>query len=220
MSSLIGDILAREAASIGLTLSTQEIGAFECYADELKKWNNKVNLTAIIKDREIAIKHFVDSLHLTPHLSAGDRLLDIGSGAGFPIIPVKIIRPDISMVSVDAVAKKINFQRHIIRVLHLRNIEAVHARIEEFHKTRSNSFTVITSRAFTRIDHFVALAAPLLAEDGVLIAMKGEQAEQEISASDVGLLAGGFSVVSVQRYTLPENMGERVLTFLKQSKVA
>jgi 16S rRNA (guanine527-N7)-methyltransferase len=220
MSSLIGDILARETASIGLVLSTHEVGAFESYAAELKKWNNKVNLTAIIKDREIAIKHFVDSLHLTPHLSTGDRLLDIGSGAGFPVIPLKIIRPDITMVSVDAVVKKIHFQRHIIRMLNLQNIEAIHARIEELHKTRCNKFTVITSRAFTRIDHFVALAAPLLAEDGVLIAMKGEQAEQEISASDEELHAGGFSVVSVKRYTLPENMGERVLTFLKQSKVA
>jgi 16S rRNA (guanine527-N7)-methyltransferase len=220
MSSLIGEIVAREAQLLGFALSTHEMGAFDSYAAELKKWNSKVNLTAITKDREIAIKHFVDSLHLAPYLTAGDRLLDIGSGAGLPVIPMKIIRPDIPMVSVDAVAKKINFQRHIIRILNLHNIEAIHARIEEVHTIRSNAFTVITSRAFTRLDRFVALAAPLLAEDGVLIAMKGEQAECEISASDAALHASGFTVVSVQRYTLPENMGERVLTFLKQSKPA
>ena len=218
MSSLVGEIVAREAQLIGLTLSTGEIGAFERYAVELKKWNSKVNLTAIIKDREIAIKHFLDSLNLAQYLSANDRLLDIGSGAGLPVIPLKIIRPGISMISVDAVAKKIHFQRHIIRLLDLKKIEAVHARVEELHKTERNSFTVITSRAFTRLDRFVALAAPLLAEDGVLIAMKGEQAECEISASDDSLKTGGFAVVSVQRYTLPENMGERVLTFLKSSK--
>ena len=220
MSSLIGDIVAREAQLIGLALSVCEKEAFERYAAELKKWNSKVNLTAITKDREIAIKHFVDSLHLITHLSAGDRLLDIGSGAGLPVIPLKIMRPDISMVSVDAVAKKIHFQRHVIRLLDLKNIEAVHARIEELHKTELKSFSVITSRAFTRLDRFVALAAPLLAEDGVLIAMKGEQAECEISASDDNLQAGGFAVVSVLRYTLPENMGERTLTFLKSSKAA
>jgi len=220
MSSLIGEIVTREAQLLGLVLSTHEVGAFESYAAELKKWNSKVNLTAITKDREIAIKHFVDSLHLAPYLTADDRLLDIGSGAGLPVIPVKIIRPDIAMVSVDAVAKKIHFQRHVIRILNLQNIEAIHARIEALHNIRGKSFTVITSRAFTRLDRFVALAAPLLAEDGVLVAMKGEQAESEISASDVALHASGFTVVSVQRYTLPENMGERVLTFLKQSKTA
>lgn len=201
-----------------LALSFREIEAFERYAGELKKWNRKVNLTAITKDREIAIKHFVDSLHLATFLSTEDRLLDIGSGAGLPVIPLKIIRPDISMVSVDAVAKKIHFQRHIIRLLDLKKIEALHLRVEELHKSEHNSFSVITSRAFTRLDRFVSLAAPLLAEDGVLIAMKGEQADGEISESDAHLQASGFTIVSVQRYTLPENMGERVLTFLKLSK--
>ena len=218
MNTLIGNIVAHESQLIGLSLSTSEIEAFKRYAAELKKWNSKVNLTAITKDREIAIKHFFDSLNLAQYLSAGDRLLDIGSGAGLPIIPLKIIMPDITMVSVDAVAKKIHFQRHIIRLLNLNKIEAVHARIEELHKTMCNSFTVITSRAFTRLDRFVALAAPLLAEGGLMIAMKGEQAEYEISESDNCLSASGFTVDSIQRYTLPENMGERVLTFLKPSK--
>ena len=212
-------MVAQGAQLIGLTLSTAEVDAFEQYATELKKWNRKVNLTAITKDREIAIKHFIDSLNLVPYLSDGDSLLDIGSGAGFPVIPLKIIRPEISMVSVDSVAKKINFQRHVIRLLNLNKIEALHARIEELHNSRRNSFTVITSRAFTRLDRFVDLAAPLLAEGGVLIAMKGEQAEYEVLLTDNNLQSSGFGVDSIQRYALPENMGERVLTFLKPSKV-
>ena len=219
MSPHIGEMVAHGAQLIGLTLSTAEVDALERYATELKKWNRKVNLTAITKDREIAIKHFIDSLNLVPHLSDGDNLLDIGSGAGFPVIPLKIIRPEISMVSVDSVAKKINFQRHVIRLLNLNKIEALHARIEELHNSRRNSFTVITSRAFTRLDRFVDLAAPLLAEGGVLIAMKGEQAEYEVLLTDNNLQSSGFGVDSIQRYALPENMGERILTFLKPSKV-
>ena len=203
---------------MGLSLSASQIDLFELYAAELKKWNNKVNLTAITKDSEIAIKHFVDSLSLTPYITASDRLLDIGSGAGLPIIPLKIIMPDTPMVSVDAVAKKIHFQRHIIRTLNLQNIEAVHARIEAFHKTHSHSFSVITSRAFTRLDRFVSLAAPLLLDGGLLIAMKGELAEGEIAESDEGVHASGFTVTSTHRYTLPLGMGDRVLTFLKQCK--
>ena len=220
MSSRIGDIVAQESKSIGLLLTTSEVDAFERYAAELKKWNLKVNLTAITNNREIAIKHFYDSLNLAPYLAADDRLLDIGSGAGLPILPLKIVRPDIYMVSVDAVEKKIHFQRHIIRLLDLKKIEAIHSRIEELHKIELNLFTVITSRAFTRLDRFVALAAPLLAEGGVLIAMKGEQVESEVSASDNSLKASGFTIASIQHYTLPENMGERVLTFLKSSKAA
>lgn len=218
MYSKIGDIVAQEAQSIGQTLSDHEIKLFNRYADELKKWNSKVNLTTITNNCEIAIKHFVDSLSLAPHVTAGDRLLDIGSGAGFPVIPLKIIRPDTPMVSVDAVAKKIHFQRHVIRILNLQKIEAVHSRVEDLLETHSHSFSVITSRAFTRLDRFVSLAAPLLSEGGVLIAMKGDQADEEIAASDDVLQAEGFTVASMYRYTLPNNMGKRVLTFIKQTK--
>jgi 16S rRNA (guanine527-N7)-methyltransferase len=218
MRSIIGDIVGQEAQSMGLSLSAHEIQLFELYASELKKWNSKVNLTAITKDSEIAIKHFLDSLALAPFITENDRLLDIGSGAGLPVIPLKIIMSGIPMVSVDAVAKKIHFQRHVIRLLNLQNIEAIHARVEELHKTHRHSFSIITSRAFTRLDRFVSLAAPLLAEGGVLIAMKGDHADGEIAASDELVNAGGFTVTSKHHYSLPQNMGERVLTFLRQSK--
>ncbi|MGB9082322.1 MAG: 16S rRNA (guanine(527)-N(7))-methyltransferase RsmG [Desulfuromonadaceae bacterium] len=218
MSSVIGDIVAQEALAMGLSLSEREKDSFELYAAELKKWNSKVNLTAITKDKEIAIKHFVDSLSLAPYLTAADRLLDIGSGAGLPIIPLKIVSPEIPMVSVDAVAKKIHFQRHVIRMLNLQNIEAIHARVEELHATHRHSFSIITSRAFTRLDRFVSLAAPLLSEGGVLIAMKGGLADGEIAASDEVVHAGGFTVTLIHRYALPLGMGERVLTFLKKGR--
>lgn len=220
MHSIIGDIVEQEAQSMGLLLSEQEISSFELYAAELKKWNSKVNLTAITKDKEIAVKHFVDSLTLAPYITADDRLLDIGSGAGLPVIPLKIIKPDVPMVSVDAVAKKIHFQRHIIRVLNLQHIEAIHARIEDLHATHRHSFNIITSRAFTRLDRFVGLASPLLADNGILIAMKGGEAEGEIAESDDAVSKHGFTITSVHHYTLPHNMGERVLTFIKRDKAA
>ncbi len=109
MRSVLGDIVAREAYVMKRALTPQEIELFEGYAAELKKWNSKVNLTAITKDAEIAIKHFVDSLAVFPFLAADDTLLDIGSGAGLPVIPLKIVLSDIPMISVDAVAKKYIF---------------------------------------------------------------------------------------------------------------
>ena len=218
MSPLIGNIVAQEAKEMRLLLSAHEITSLETYAAELVKWNSKVNLTAITDHKEIAIKHFVDSLALAQYITPADRMLDIGSGAGLPIIPLKIIRPDTAMVSVDAIAKKIHFQRHIIRLLNLQNIEAIHARIETLHKTQGNSFSVITSRAFTRLDRFVSLAVPLLADGGVLIAMKGEQADHEITASDKTIHENGFMITGVHRYTLPYSMGDRVLMFTQQCK--
>ena len=212
----VGSIVAEKAAIIPAVLSAQQVNSFNRYTEELLKWNSKVNLTAITKPREIAIKHFVDSLALVPYLSAGDRLLDIGSGAGLPVIPLKIMVPDVAMVSVDAVAKKIQFQRHVIRTLSLTGIEAVHSRIEELHRSHHQQFSVITSRAFTRLDRFVELAVPLLAEGGVLIAMKGDHGEHEITENDGALKASGFVVSSVIRYELPDAMGSRNLTFLKR----
>lgn len=220
MHSLIGNIVAQGALTFGLSLSENEIRSFEIYAAELKKWNSKVNLTAITKDKEVAVKHFVDSLALAPYVKTDDHMLDIGSGAGLPTIPLKIISPDISMTSVDAVAKKIHFQRHMIRLLNLRHIEAIHARIESLHATHQHAFNIITSRAFTRLDRFVELAAPLLADNGMMIAMKGAQAAGEIAESDDAVSTHGFAITSVHHYTLPYNMGERVLTFIKPSGTA
>lgn len=217
---MIADLLTQEALDMGLVLTSENIQAFETFAAELIKWNRKLNLTAITAENEIAIKHFIDCLHLAPYVSNEDVLLDIGSGGGLPVIPLKIVKPETMMVSVDAVAKKINFQRHIIRTLNLMKIDAVHARIEDLHNTHEHKFSLITSRAFTRLDHFVSLASPLLAENGQIIAMKGLGADDEISTSNDVLRSLGFSITLQQAYNLPYKMGSRVLVVLKPCKPA
>ncbi len=217
---MIGMVLEREALAMGLELTKVHIRAFEIFAAELIKWNSKINLTAITDENEIAIKHFVDSLHMAQYVLDDDILLDIGSGGGLPVIPLKIVRPKTTMVSVDAVAKKINFQRHIIRTLNLQNIEAIHTRIENLHKTHNQKFSLITSRAFTRLDNFIALAFPLLADGGRIIAMKGSGADDEISVSDAILESLNLKITSQHAYVLPESMGSRTLTVIKSSKSA
>lgn len=216
MRSQLADVLSAESSALHVRLSDDEIRDFEVYASEIVKWNKKINLTAITDEKEIAIKHIIDSLALAPHIGTHERLLDIGSGAGFPVIPLKIVNSEAEMVSVDAVAKKIHFQRHIIRMLHLHKIEAIHSRIELLRSTHSGYFSVITSRAFASLGRFVSLAAPLLADGGVIIAMKGDHAEDEILAHDDEVAAEGFVVSSVQPYSLPGDMGGRALTFLKR----
>lgn len=208
---MIRHTLEREMGAMGLEISEQNIQAFEIFVAELKKWNSKINLTAITADDEIAIKHIIDSIVFAAHVRDGERVLDIGSGAGVPAIPLKIVRPEVRVASVDSVGKKILFQRHVSRLLGLAGFEALNARVETLRQTHARSFDVITSRAFSRLEQFVALAAPLLAESGRLIAMKGPVASGAMKNDSEQLLGLGFEITAVHTYSLPRNMGERSL---------
>ncbi|MDA8428339.1 MAG: 16S rRNA (guanine(527)-N(7))-methyltransferase RsmG [Geobacteraceae bacterium] len=203
--------LEKALLEINLRISEESIQSFELFAAELKKWNRKFNLTAICNDTDIAIKHVVDTFFFAACLRSDDTLLDVGSGAGIPAIPLKIIKPNNSVVSVDAIGKKIMFQRHVARLLRLDRFEALHARVESLHSTHAGCFDVITSRAFSSLDAFVVLAAPLLKSGGRLIAMKGPEVQSEIDRTGKGLRALGFEICSVEHYTLPMNKGSRCL---------
>jgi len=208
---VIRPALEEGLAEMGMGLSEESIQAFELFAAELKKWNRKVNLTSICKDADIAIKHIIDSLVFAACVHDGDHVLDIGSGAGVPAIPLKIARPAVRVVSVDAVGKKILFQRHVARLLALKDFEALHARVESLHGTHAGEFDVITSRAFSRLEMFVALAAPLLKCGGQIIAMKGPHVANEFDRTGDELSLLGFEISSVDTYSLPKNKGERSL---------
>jgi 16S rRNA (guanine527-N7)-methyltransferase len=214
---MIRKTLVQGAKTLGLDLTEENIWAFELFASELKKWNRKVNLTAITSDSEIAIKHFIDSLLLERMLGDAINILDIGSGAGLPALAIKIVRPATAVTSVDAVAKKIHFQRHVARLLQLEGFDAVHARIENLHQSHAGAFDVITSRAFSDLSQFVSLAAPLLAENGRIIAMKGPASSNEMPDSIPILEAYRLEINSVHSYSLPENNGERRLIIISSA---
>src|SRR5512133_189438 len=203
--------LEKGLLEMNLSLSDESVRLFEIFAAELKKWNTKVNLTAICKDSDIAIKHIIDSLVFSSCIHAGETVMDIGSGAGVPAIPLKIVQPDVTVISVDAVGKKIMFQRHVARLLGLQGFEALHARVESLHTSHAGYFDVITSRAFSSLNLFVTLSAPMLKSGGRLIAMKGPYVQTEIDGARDELRHLGFEISSVQSYSLPMNRGDRSL---------
>lgn len=169
------EILLKGAEFFGIRLENSLIDKFEIYLKELIKWNQKINLTAIKSEKEIVIKHFIDSISVVPHLSQVSNLLDIGSGAGFPGIPIKIILPSIDITLIDSRLKKVDFQRHIIRKLGLKGIHTIHGRIEDKNiiaKFEVN-FEVAISRAFSNLENLLRFASPYLKKGGLLIAMKG-----------------------------------------------
>ena len=203
MTNEARDLLVRGAAQLGVLLSSTQTAQFCSFADELKKWGKKVNLTAITGDADIAVKHFVDSLTLLNVVGTGGQLLDLGSGGGFPSIPLKITRPELQVVSVDAVEKKVLFQRHAARLLQLAGFEALHARGEALASTHAGIFDWVVSRAFSDIPAFVNIGLPLIKEAGSLIAMKGKGGREEAAAAGESLAALGVRVTNLLEFRLP-----------------
>lgn len=208
------------AEAFGIHLDQEKIDRFVIHARELVKWNQKVNLTAITNPREIAVKHFIDSLAPASLIRTSTSLLDIGSGGGFPGIPLKISLPSLSVTLIDASRKKVSFLKHMIRILGMNNTEAHHTRAEDFSKngTLFNSFDVIITRALSSLDMVFSSASPLLVKGGKIIAMKGK------SFLDVDALDSvkndllkmveenkNHFTLTVKKYTLPYLTSERCL---------
>ena len=193
-------LVARGAESMGVSLDDSQLDALAFHGTELIKWNKKFNITAITDPHEVALKHFVDALALAPFVPPGANLIDVGSGGGFPGLPLKICRPDVHVVMVDAARKKISFINHVIRMSGLTHAKGIHSRVENLGADIkfSGQFDVVVSRAFTALGRFVSLALPLLSDTGMVIAMKGNLSHEELS--DLG--RSDFHV-EVERYHLP-----------------
>ena len=205
------------ARELGIDIDEGVSAAFSNYAFELINWNRKINLTAITDPREIAIKHFLDSLAPARCIPDRGRLLDIGSGGGFPGIPLKILKPSISVFLIDGVRKKINFLKHVIRTLRLENIEARQIRTETLlgFPEYMASFDIIISRALSDLSTFVKSALPLLARHGTVIAMKGEVDTEELNAVRADIPKDHYSL-KIEKYGLPSINGLRSLVIIKR----
>jgi 16S rRNA (guanine527-N7)-methyltransferase len=177
--------MIRDAASrLGVDISPAATEMFAAHACELLRWNQKINLTAITEPAAVAVKHFVDAVAALRVLPPGGRLLDVGSGAGFPGIPIKIARPALRVTLVDAARRKVNFLNHLIRTLALEQTAARHVRVEALAADRRHAggYDVVICRAFADLAAFVAVGLPLLAPGGRLVALKGRAAEAEVAA--------------------------------------
>jgi 16S rRNA (guanine527-N7)-methyltransferase len=192
-------LLVEGAKTFKIHLDQEAVNLFDRYLKELLKWNQKINLTAIRTEKGIILKHFLDSLSVYPHLPSPSFLLDIGSGAGFPGIPLKIVQPSLEITLIDSVLKKVDFQRHVIRILGLKRIEAIHGRVQkkEIPKRMEERFDAVISRAFSDLETFLLLSYPFLREGGVAVGMKGEVNEEELKL---------VSKAEETRYTLQETV--------------
>ncbi|MBT0665060.1 16S rRNA (guanine(527)-N(7))-methyltransferase RsmG [Geobacter pelophilus] len=208
--SLLGD----GASQLGIALSASEIECFGRLTEELLRWNSKLNLTSLKDMREIIIKHYLDSLTIYNLLPQGAIVLDIGSGAGFPSIPLKIVRNDLDILSVDSVLKKINFQKQIARLLGFEKFRPVHARLEALDDGEKGRFDFAVARAVADITVLARLAKPFLADHGKLIAMKGSRWREEIELSAKELDGLGLVVTESRELRLPFSGDERGIVLI------
>ncbi|MDY0385048.1 16S rRNA (guanine(527)-N(7))-methyltransferase RsmG [Trichlorobacter sp.] len=204
-------LLQEGARSLGVELSGQAVGRLEQYMGELLRWNRSINLTAITQSDEIIAKHFVDSMSIVPLLRPHEHLLDVGSGAGLPGLVVAMLRDDLPITSVDAVDKKVRFQRHICRLLTLDQVEAIHQRVERLAEQRPGQFDLVSSRAFRDPLRFMQLAHPLVRPGGRLVAMVANTGGIEEWNMEQCACDHGFRLLEMRSYELPRQLGARKL---------
>ena len=219
------DFLIDQAKAIEIDLDHTQNRLFSAHAIELIKWNQKINITTITDPIAVASNHFLDSLVPARLIPPEAAMLDIGSGGGFPGIPLKVLLPKLSVTLIDASRKKVSFLKHVIRTLKLDNIEALHIRAEDLaiHPSYINRFNVIISRALSSLNFFVRLALPLLADGGVIIALKGEVDKTELDDLRYNVLekmnaAGSVDrqfTISLKRYILPLLNSERSIIIVR-----
>lgn len=206
-------------SKIGITLDDHQLKQFSLYGDLLVEWNEKVNLTSITEPKEIMVKHFLDSLTLTQFVQ-GEQVADIGTGAGFPGVPLKIVFPHKNFSLVDSLAKRLDFLNEIIVKLSLDQVDTVHSRAEDFGRNPQyrGRYDTVVSRAVARLPVLLEYAIPTLKVGGVFLAAKGSQAEEEVLESAHALSALGARVKEVKNFNLGEGAEHRSIIIIEKIK--
>ena len=208
--NLVGDLLDERKEEL----------LYDLYA-ELVEANKITNLTAITEPKAVILKHFVDCATICNHIESGARVIDVGCGAGFPSLPLAILRDDVSVLSLDSTGKKIDFIKRTAGRLGLGNVEAVCARAEEFVVDNRESFDVCTSRAVARLNVLSEICIPLVKSGGLFLAMKSNKGDEEYVEASRGIKTLGCSFVGKMDYELSfegEIISREIYTFKKTAK--
>ncbi|MBL8057801.1 MAG: 16S rRNA (guanine(527)-N(7))-methyltransferase RsmG [Anaerolineales bacterium] len=214
-------LLSGARALLNLELTPAQVAAFQTYADELRAWNEQFNLTAITDPQAIQVKHFLDSLTLLRVLpAAGPRLnmIDVGTGAGFPGLPLKLVWPALQLTLVEATGKKAKFCRHIVDTLKLSGVTIVHARAEEIGRDRQHRerYDWAVARAVAEMPVLAEYLLPLLKRGGYMAAQKGKDAPAETYAGTPAIQKLGGELDRISEVELPGIAEPRYLVVLKK----
>ena len=212
--------LKEKLNEFNIEISDNQLEKFDKYMRLLLEWNEKINLTAIVEPDEVKIKHFLDSLTVLKYIHDDDKVIDIGTGAGFPGIPLKIMKPDAKITLLDSLNKRINFLNIVIEELGLKNIEAIHGRAEEFarNKMYREKYDVAVSRAVANLSTLTEYMLPFVKVGGKCICMKGANVKEEVDKAKNAIQELGGKIEKIDNFYLSNNDNERNIIIIKKIK--
>ena len=201
------ELMCSYGEQIDIKFNDKQLSQFYEYMNFLLEWNEKINLTAITEPKEVILKHFIDSLTINKYIGENKTLADVGTGAGFPGIPLKIYRPDLDVTLVDSLNKRINFLNEVIVKLDLKDINTVHSRIEDFGKDKKyrESFDYVIARAVANLTTLSEYLIPISKVNGKCICMKGNDVKEEIKDSEKAINVLGGKIDKVDYFELPNS---------------
>ena len=201
-----------EVQKLGIMPTKEQLQQLEKFYQLLIEWNQKINLTRITEKEDVYLKHFYDSLTIVKEidLSKVETLCDVGTGAGFPGIVLKIFYPNLKIILIDSLLKRVNYLNEIIKELELKDIKAIHTRGEEYHET----FDVVTARAVANIEKLLKYTMHLVNKNGKLIAMKGN-IDEELTEEVKKKISKKYKIIKINKFLLPKENSNRSLIVIE-----
>ena len=220
MDKNFDEIFKKLAKEINLDIDKSKIVKFYEYMNLLLEWNEKINLTAITEQNDIILKHFIDCLTIKKYLKDNDKIVDIGTGAGFPGIPLAIMSEANKFTLVDSLNKRVNFLNDVKEKIDLKNIEAIHSRAEEFgqNKIYREKYDIAVSRAVANLSVLLEYLLPTVKVGGKVICMKGSQVQDEIDEAKYALKELGGVIKLTDEFCLPETDMKRNIIVIEKIK--
>lgn len=212
--------LLSQAQKIEIELNEEQIDIFYRYKQLLIEWNKKMNLTAITETKDIILKHFIDSLTIMKYIKENQKVIDVGTGAGFPGLPLKIANPTLNIVLIDSLNKRINFLNEVINQNNLKNIKAIHNRIEQTAREEQyrEGFDIVTSRAVANLAVLAEYMLPFAKIGGKCICMKGSEIEEELENSKNAIKLLGGKIIKIDSFELPQDNIKRNIIIIEKEK--
>ena len=205
---------------IDIDITKEQLNLFKEYKDLLLEWNQKINLTSITEENEIMLKHYIDSLECIKYVKESSSLIDVGTGAGFPGIPIKIINNNIKLTLLDSLNKRINYLSEVINNLNLSEVNCIHGRAEEvgINPEYREKFDIATARAVANLNVLVEYCLSFVKIGGIFICMKGPECKDEIENSQKAIKILGGEIEKIDEFRLPDSNIERTLIIIRKIK--
>lgn len=208
------------SSKIDKKFTEEQIEKFYNYMNLLLEWNEKINLTAIVEENDIILKHFIDSVTINKYLEKDNKIIDVGTGAGFPGLPIAILNNEKEITLLDSLNKRILFLQDVVNKINLQNVTAIHSRAEEFGKNKAHreKYDVVVSRAVASLNILLEYMLPLVKVGGKCICMKGSNIDEELESSKNAIKELGGKLVKREEFLLPDSDIKRNIIIIEKVK--